>query len=247
MDLEDQSSQPNSQPVTSMKLVLLLAGLPFLVKWASLMLGASGYFWQSAYKLPQLAGPVLWRHRREGYRGLASWWPVDQPLPSLATWGLGVGIATMLTGTAIVAVTSLAPQMGIEPDVLRAGLDKKFAMTPWRAAAVVMYLFTVNAGLEELHFRAWLDGQLSASLGDLSGIGGSAIAFAAMHVFIFSGLDGVSFSVLLLLFLALWIAGVSWSLLARRPGGIHAAWLSHGLTDAGLLTWGLFWLGYFTS
>jgi hypothetical protein len=48
-----------------------------------------------------------------------------------------------------------------------------------------------------------------------------------------------------LLFVALLLIAVVWSLLARRPGGIHAAWLSHAMTDAGLLTWGLFWLGYF--
>ena len=52
-------------------------------------------------------------------------------------------------------------------------------------------------------------------------------------------------AVLALVFVSLWIAGASWSLIARRPGGIHAAWLSHGLTDSGLLTWGLLWLGYF--
>jgi hypothetical protein len=57
-------------------------------------------------------------------------------------------------------------------------------------------------------------------------------------------MTGATPLVLWLVFASLFIAGVSWSLIARRPGGIHAAWLSHGLTDAGLLTWGLFWLGY---
>jgi hypothetical protein len=64
-------------------------------------------------------------------------------------------------------------------------------------------------------------------------------------MFIFSGFPDVTVWVLSLVFLSLMIAGVSWSLIARREGGIHAAWLSHGLTDAGLLTWGLFWLGFF--
>ena len=72
-----------------------------------------------------------------------------------------------------------------------------------------------------------------------------AIAFGAMHGFIFSGVATVGPLAKLLLFVALFIAGISWSLIARRPGGIHAAWLSHGLTDAALLTWGLSWLGYF--
>ncbi|MFV2069965.1 MAG: hypothetical protein ACC645_23610 [Pirellulales bacterium] len=47
--------------------------------------------------------------------------------------------------------------------------------------------------------------------------------------------------------LGLFAAGVVWSGITRLSGGIHAAWLAHGLTDAGLLTWGLFYLGYLES
>ena len=42
-------------------------------------------------------------------------------------------------------------------------------------------------------------------------------------------------------------AGVVWSGITRLSRGIHAAWLAHGLTDAGRLTWGLFYLGYLES
>ena len=151
----------------------------------------------------------------------------------------------MLTGTAIVAVLTLAPMLAIDPEKIRAGLSDKFALTPAKAAIAVAYLFTINAALEELHFRAWLDRELTVRFGNRTGILLSAAVFAAMHMFIFSGMEGVTIWVLALVFLSLTIAGVSWSLIARRPGGIHAAWLSHGLTDAGLLTWGLFWLGFF--
>jgi membrane protease YdiL (CAAX protease family) len=135
--------------------------------------------------------------------------------------------------------------MGLQPETVRADLDARFAMTPIKAMLVVLYLLSINAALEELHFRAWLDGELSSRWGDAVGIIVSALAFAAMHVFIFAGGAGASPTALVLIFLALAVAGTCWSLLARRRGGIHAAWLSHGLTDATLLTWGLFWLGYF--
>jgi len=226
-------------------LLVVLAALPFVAKWATL--GASGYAAQSLYKLLQLAAPVGWRWKVDGKRGLAAWWPVDEPLPSARTWGVAVGVAALLAGSAIVAVPLLAARLDVDPRQLRTALDARFALTPWRAAGIVLYLLTINAALEELHFRAWLDREFSARWGNAAGIGLSAFLFAAMHVFIFVGMPGAGPPELALLFVALAIAAVAWSLIARRPGGIHAAWLSHGLTDAGLLTWGLFWLGYFSS
>ena len=72
----------------------------------------------------------------------------------------------------------------------------------------------------------------------------SASAFASMHLLIFRGMPGATAGPQAVVFASLALAGLFWSYLARRPGGIHAAWLSHGLTDALLLTWGLRWLGY---
>ena len=68
-----------------------------------------------------------------------------------------------------------------------------------------------------------------------------------MHTFIFAGFGGPESLILPAVFVALAVMGIAWSWLARFPGGIHAAWLAHGLTDAGFLTWGLFWLGYFSG
>ena len=110
---------------------------------------------------------------------------------------------------------------------------------------VVVFLTSINSALEELHFRAWLDPELSRRFGDSAGIVASAAAFGAMHVLIFANMRDVTPVVLGLVFLALFAMGTAWSMLARRPGGIHAAWFSHALTDAGLLTWGLYWLDYF--
>lgn len=239
------TDREQSNRLPSFILILVLAALPAVVKLIVLALGWTGYLWQSAYKIAQLAVPVIWRRRVDGRRGLAAFWPTDQPLPTAGVWTIAVLVAGVLAGTAMAVVPLLADALAIDPARLRAQFDARFDLTPWRAAAAVFYLFTLNAALEELHFRAWLDVELSRRCGNPAGILGSAAVFAAMHLFIFAGMDGAGLPALVLVFAALLIAGACWSLIARLPGGIHAAWLSHGLTDAGLLTWGLFWLGYF--
>ena len=227
--------------------VLLLAAVPFLVKLCVLTVGATGYGWQSLYKIAQLAIPICWRRTVDRRRGWAMFWPVDEPLPGRRTWGIAVGVAAALAGSAVFGILFVAPQVGIDadPSELRRGFDERFTLTPTTAVLVVLYLLTLNAALEELHFRAWLDRELSARMGNAAGIAISSTAFALMHLFIFAGLPGAGAAVFVAVFLGLVTAGLAWSLIARLPGGIHAAWLSHGLTDAGLLTWGLFWLGYF--
>ncbi len=228
-------------------IVLMLAALPFVAKGAVVWWGLKGYAWQSLYKVVQIAIPVGWRRQVEGHRGTYAVWPWDAGWPGAGTWFIAVLAAIGLAGSAVVAVTQIAPAMGlvIDPTELRAQMDDKFAMTPARAALVVLYLFTLNAAIEELLFRWWLDREVSAAWGDCLGIGISGSVFAAMHLFIFADMSAVTPLMLGLVFAALFLAGLVWSLIARRQGGIQAAWLSHGLTDAGLLTWGLFWLGYF--
>ncbi len=227
-------------------LLILLALLPAIAKLAVKMLGVTGYAFQSAYKVFQLAAPVFWRRKFGRHKWLSTVWPTNEPLPSATTWLLAVGVAMVLAGSAVATVLLLTEPLGLDRQTLREQFDAKFNMTPLLAIGVVLYLLTVNAALEELHFRAWLDRELAARFGDPAGILLSAVAFAGMHLFIFADMAGVTPLMLALVFVALFIGGVCWSLIARRPGGIHAAWLSHGLTDAGLLTWGLFWLGYFS-
>ncbi len=226
-------------------LLFLLALAPFAAKVISLVWLGNNYLAQSAYKVFQLAAPLWWRRSVDRRRGLAVLWPLERGWPAASTWAIAVGIAAAAVATAVVVLPWLAARLGIEAEPLRQDLDARFSMTPGRAALVVLFLSTWNAALEELHFRGWLDPELSRRFGDRVGIGGSAIAFAAMHLFIFANMHGATYVAMALLFLTLAAMGVIWSLLARRPGGIHAAWLCHALTDAGLLTWGLFWLGYF--
>lgn len=227
--------------------LFVLAAAPAVAKVVSQALFSQNYLAQSAYKLLQLAAPVGWRSAAEGRRGLRSLWPVEEPLPSRGVWLSAAALSAGTIALAIVLLPLVAAWLGLQPAALRAHFDREFGLHPWAALVIVAFLSTLNAALEELHFRHWLDGQLSARYGDRVGIGVSAVAFGGMHAFIFARLPGVTMVVLALVTLGLAAVGASWSLLCRRPGGIHAAWFAHAVTDAGFLTWGLWWLGYFSS
>jgi membrane protease YdiL (CAAX protease family) len=225
-------------------LLVVLAMLPFAAKLGAMALGPQNYLAQSLYKVFQVFAPVYWRKRFQDRRGLALVWPIEEPWPSVTTWMWAVVIAAALVIFAMGAILVLSGPLGLDPRELRAQMDARFDMTPLRAIVVVLYLLSINAAIEELHFRAWLDREISIRWGSRAGIIASAMAFGVMHTLIFLGMKGVSAVAMVLVCLALVIAGACWSLLMRRQGGIHAAWLCHGLTDAGLLTWGLHWLGY---
>ena len=226
-------------------LLLALAAAPFVANSVVLGIGLKGYSWQLVYKSMMLAAPVFWRYRFGGHRGLACFWPVNEPLPSAATWAVAVTVALTMAGSAICAIMGLGELLGLNPHELRNYFDNRFMLTTPTAVLIVVYLFSINAALAELHFRAWFDRELSARWGSFAGVTISASAFGAMHFFVFAGTPVATFAVMFLMFVALFIGGVSWSLIARQRGGIHAAWLCHGLTNVGLMTWGLFWLGYF--
>ena len=223
---------------------MALAATPFLAKAAVLWFGFAGYGLQSIYKLVQLAVPCWWRYSRQSARGVRVLWPTDERLPSGRTLGLAVLVAAALSGSAIAAATWILPRLQIEPEKIRAGLDARFPIGSIGAILIVVFLSLVNSALEELHFRAWLDRELSLRWGSPAGWSISASAFGAMHVLIFMGMRDLPILALVLVPAALIIAGAAWSWLLRRPGGIHAAWLSHAITDVLLLGWGLHWLGY---
>jgi membrane protease YdiL (CAAX protease family) len=157
---------------------------------------------------------------------------------------MGTLIAVVLSLTGIAAANFLLPLWLLDPQIIRNGFDERFAVCPLAAVLVVVFLSFINAALEELHFRAWLDRELSLRMGNVMGVGISAAAFGSMHALIFLGLPGFPLSLVAFAVLGLMICGICWSLLMRKPGGIHAAWWSHGLADALLLGWGLHWLGY---
>lgn len=226
-----------------MVMLLFAASLPVAAKCVVLALALQGYVAQSLYKVLQLAVPAVWRWRG-GLRGAAVLWPVDVPLPTARLWLGATTLGLSLSAAGAIAAWLLLPALGLSPLHLRAAFDARFAVTPLQAVLVVVFLSCANSALEELHFRAWLDRELLRRAGDATGIAVSAMVFGIMHALIVWGLPGVTPVLLCLVAIALALAGAAWSLLARCPGGIHAAWWSHALTDALLLTWGLWWLGY---
>ncbi len=226
-----------------MMVLLFLAALPFGIKAATMFFGATGYSLQSLYKIAQLLVPAGWRYAH-GERGLSIVWPIREPRPSVRLLCAAVGVSVAFSGAAIIAVLLLAPVLGLDPTALRSGYDARFAVSGVGAVAVVLFLSFLNSALEELHFRVWLDRELSKRTSDRIGIAVSAIAFGSMHGLIFLGLPQIPPFLIAFAAACLILPAVAWSLMLRRPGGIYAAWISHGLTDAILLGWGLFWLGY---
>lgn len=223
--------------------ILFLAAVPFAVKLVTLAAGVSGYGLQSLYKIAQLLVPAGWRYA-SGERGCAIVWPTSEKHPSILLIMIGIGMSIALSSAAIVLIVHLAPALGLDPVELRRGYDNRFAVSGTMAVVIVLFLAFLNSALEELHFRVWLDRELSKRAGSAFGITISACAFGGMHGFIVAGLPGIPVVGIVLMAAGLAVAGACWSLMLRRPGGIYAAWLSHGLTDALLLGWGLFWLGY---
>lgn len=219
--------------------VLLLAALPFGIKAITLFAGATGYGLQSLYKIAQLGVPLLWWRR--------SWQSPRSLLvvrPSVGLLAVAAAVSVLVTVLAIALILTLAPIFDLDPVELRKAYDDRFAVSGMGAVAVVVFLSFLNSALEELHFRAWLDRELSQRVGDVAGVAVSACAFGGMHGFILIGMPNVPTIGIVLMAIGLAFVGACWSMMMRRPGGIYAAWLSHGLTDALLLTWGLFWLGY---
>lgn len=227
--------------------IVALASIPFALKTVSFLWLPGNYAAQSLYKLGQLLVPVIWRSRVDGKRGWALLWPVDEPRPDKTTVLMAVGVALGSVIASIATISLFAAAMGVDPGAIREHLGARFSLNAATMIPAVMFLSTLNAGLEELHYRAWLDRELSARWGNVAGIAVSTALFSAIHLFIFADAPTATPTALACLFFALVVGGVAWSLIARRPGGIHAAWLAHGLTDALLLTWGLWWLGLISA
>src|SRR5262249_31486027 len=149
------------------------------------------YGLQSIYKVIQLIGPCCWRYWRGNARGARIFWPTDEPLPSARTWGIAVATAIGLSGLGILGANWIVPGLGIDPQAIRRGFDERFTVGPAGALLVVAFLSLVNSALEELHFRAWLDRELSVRWNSWVGILISAGAFGAMHILIFLGMPGL--------------------------------------------------------
>lgn len=225
--------------------VLLLAALPFAVKAATMFaLGATTYGLQSLYKVTQMFLPAAWRYAH-GERGWGMFWPVKEPRPSARLLGIGALTGALFGGGAIMGALLLAPAFDLDPAMIRSGFDANFDVDGYTALGVVIFLSFANSAIEEMHFRVWLDGEVSKRRGNAAGIAMSAFAFAAMHGFILLGFETMPAMLAVLVTVCLAGAGACWSFMVRRSGGLYAAWISHALCDALLLGWGLFWLGYF--
>jgi membrane protease YdiL (CAAX protease family) len=218
--------------------------LPFVLKGLVLAAGLTGYVLQSLYKVAQVGVPWVWRFKVQGYRGAGAMWPVEQPRPGWRTLATATIVALITSGAAIGFILLFGPALGLDPVAVRAGLGRRFSVTPATAIGFVLFLAIVNSGLEELYFRYWMDREISRKYGTAVGVSVSALLFGLMHILIFYGQTSLTWTHMALLVVALVIAGVAWSLILRMRGGLYGAWWSHCLNNLVLMGWGLHWLGY---
>lgn len=223
--------------------LLFGALLPFLVQTVVLLSGVTGYVFQSFYKAAQLGAFTIWRFAH-GERGLAIFWPVREQLPSRRTFLTATFIGLLVGAVAIALLLTLLPFVDLDRDAIRYLFDERFKITPLSGLLITLYLCTINSALEEMHFRQWMDLEISRRFGTAVGITFAAVAFGMMHVFLFIGFGVIPLLPIGIMAAGLAVTGALWSILIRQKGGIYAAWWSHAVADAVLLFWGLQWLGY---
>ena len=85
--------------------------------------------------------------------------------------------------------------------------------------ALGVLVVTMQAGIEEVLFRGWLQPLLARGMGEWAAVGVTAVVFALLHAIV-GGIDGVSLLNLLL-------GGLLFGLLAARDRGIAGAVAAH--------------------
>lgn len=226
----------------SVLLLLVFAITPIIVKVFTLLLGFTGYGLQSVYKLFQFGIPLLWWHFATTEYTTAQ--KLLWKKPTLISVCVAACIGVTLGIIGIIAARFAIPLLHIDPVAIRTSLDARFSMTPITALLVVIFLASLNAALEEFYFRGWMDIELSSRTSNTIGVIVSTLLFGVIHIFIFVGTPGLTLTIYILVCIALTGAGAIWSLLLRKTRTLYTAIISHGLTDAMLLGWGLRWLGY---
>lgn len=208
------SASEHSQGVSA---ALVVLGLASMGHWIG-----HGWLGHGLYKVGLLAVPLL-----AGVR-------FSRPLrPSGRSVLGGVGLGLLLGAAAAGLVASLLPRF-VDPSALRASFDARYGTTPATVLVAALAVATMNALLEEWFYRGFLDARIGASF--------ASFIFGVQHAIVLSGLAGP-----LPAFLAGALcvpAGLVWSSLARRTGGILVPFLSHMAADLVLFAAGLRILGW---
>ena len=139
-----------------------------------------------------VAAPVGWRRTVDQPARAVVLWPIDQPWPRPGTWARRWRLPRSPSGWPRSRCRRWPATWASKRPRSAKKWMQSFTSLPRRAVAVVVFLTALNSALEELHFRAWLDPELSRRFGNAVGITTSAAAFAGMHLFIFADMRGVT-------------------------------------------------------
>lgn len=215
-------------------LIALAATLPtasalaYFVAWAGHPLAAAIY---GATKLAMVGLLVgLWRVGR-----LPAIPRIDAQPRSALREGLIVGAAM----AALIVGLSLGPLAGLwhhaTPRIAEKVAEFHLA-TPAAYLLGALAISVVHSLLEELYWRRLVFGGLLGRMPIAAAHLLAGLAFAGHHIVIAGVYAGWAAGVPLGLLVG--AAGVAWSMLARRHGGLTAAWIAHGGCDAALLALG---------
>lgn len=219
---------------TPLLLIALAATLPtasalaYFVVWAGQPLAAVIY---GATKLAMIGLLIgLWRAER-----LPTIPRLDAQPRCAPREGLIVGAAM----AALIVGLSLGPLAGLWQDAAPriAGKVAEFHLTtPAAYLAGALAISLVHSLLEELYWRRLVFGGLLGRMPPAAAHLLAGLAFAGHHIVIAGVYAGWAAGVPLGLLVG--AAGVVWSVLARRHGGLTAAWIAHAGCDVALLALG---------
>jgi membrane protease YdiL (CAAX protease family) len=203
------------------------AALAYFVVWADQPLAAAIYGGTKLAMIGLLA--VLWRTGR-----LPVIAPAAAPRPALRE-----GLLAGAIMAALIVGLSLGPLAGLwraATPQIAAKVAEFHLATPAAYLLGALALCVVHSLLEELYWRRLVFGGLCARLPPAAAHPLAGLAFAGHHVVIAGVYAGWGAAVPLGLVVG--GAGVAWSLLVRRHGGLAGAWIAHACCDAALLALG---------
>lgn len=204
------------------------AALAYFVVWAGHPVAAAIYGGTKLAMIGLLVG-LWWADRLPAIPRMDA-----QPRSALRE-GLIVGV----TMAVLIIAVSLGPLAGLWRDAtpqIAAKVADFHLDSPPSYLLGALAISVVHSLLEELYWRRLIFGGLLGRIPTVAAHLLAGLAFAGHHIVIAGVYAGWSAGVPLGLLVG--AAGVAWSVLARRHGGLAGAWIAHGCCDAALLALG---------
>jgi membrane protease YdiL (CAAX protease family) len=191
----------------------------------------------SVTKVIQFAFPLIWVLGVERRRlGLAP--PTATGLRAGLAFGLAVGGLVLAVYWALVRHGRLIA-VDVPVSRLRIKIAEFGLGTPAAYVAFGFFLAVIHSFLEEYYWRWFVFGGLQKMMPLAAAIVISSVAFMAHHVIDLAViLPGYFWAVVLPMAAAVGFGGAFWARLYARTGSLYAAWLSHLLVDAAIMTVG---------